>query len=169
MIVQSIKSGQEYNIEPNSRGRSICPVCSHQRRKSSERCLAWNESDGVGYCHHCGESFKSSEARQPGSPSHRAGVPDVIPRSNAIRKIKDGRFLKNDFARGLMRLFDLDEVSRVLNKYGVGSSWEENVIFYQHDINGDIRTGKEIKYDPVTLKRDRFFPPFLIHKKIKSD
>ena len=36
--------------------RTLCPECSHQRQKSSEKCLAVNADKGTWFCHHCGHS-----------------------------------------------------------------------------------------------------------------
>jgi twinkle protein len=38
----------------NSAGRSICPKCSPERKKSHVRCLSVDEREGVWLCHHCG-------------------------------------------------------------------------------------------------------------------
>lgn len=34
--------------------RTLCPQCSHTRKKNSDRCLSVNVTEGVWYCHHCG-------------------------------------------------------------------------------------------------------------------
>ena len=33
--------------------KTLCPKCSHKRKKQSEPCLAVNHDDGVYCCHHC--------------------------------------------------------------------------------------------------------------------
>lgn len=34
--------------------RSLCPKCSHDRRKCNVKCLVVNASEGMWFCHHCG-------------------------------------------------------------------------------------------------------------------
>jgi twinkle protein len=48
----------DYGIEiPHGRSGevdTICPQCSHARRKRTARCLSVNTIDGTWFCHHCG-------------------------------------------------------------------------------------------------------------------
>ena len=37
---------------------STCPLCSHDRKKHSEKCASLNWDRGLGNCHHCGETFQ---------------------------------------------------------------------------------------------------------------
>lgn len=47
------KTFQDYGITDIVNGRSVCPQCSHERKKKNVRCLSVNEQDGCWYCHHC--------------------------------------------------------------------------------------------------------------------
>lgn len=52
---------RDYNISGVHLGmkgevRTICPECSHTRKKSSEKCLAVNMETSTWFCHHCGWS-----------------------------------------------------------------------------------------------------------------
>ena len=40
---------------PTSGNRTICPKCSHKRRKQNERCMVVTADDDFirVYCHHC--------------------------------------------------------------------------------------------------------------------
>jgi twinkle protein len=37
--------------------RTICPVCSKDRKKSRVKCFSWNHSKNTGFCSHCQASF----------------------------------------------------------------------------------------------------------------
>ncbi len=37
--------------------KMTCPICSHSRKKSKEKCLGWNNQKMVGRCVHCEASF----------------------------------------------------------------------------------------------------------------
>jgi len=47
---------KEYIISPNKTGENtiICPVCSHDRKKKTDKCFGFNLHKGVGKCNHCG-------------------------------------------------------------------------------------------------------------------
>jgi len=38
--------------------KSICPVCSHTRKKKKDKILSYNEVSEVAFCHHCNTSFQ---------------------------------------------------------------------------------------------------------------
>ena len=48
--------------------RTICPECSHTRKKNSEKCLSVNITEGVWNCHHCG--WKGSLSNGNGNGNH---------------------------------------------------------------------------------------------------
>jgi twinkle protein len=56
MKIQSSNTKQIYNYEPNGE-RSLCPECSHTRKKKSDKCLAWDKKENRGYCHNCLTAF----------------------------------------------------------------------------------------------------------------
>lgn len=56
-------------------------------------------------------------------------------------------FLKTLFAPGI--------VDRLVEAYKIGATRDHSVIFWQIDIEGKVRTGKKIMYDPVTGHRKK--------------
>ena len=64
-------SYRDYNIHgvhPEMQGevRTLCPECSHTRKKSNEKCLAVNMETSAWFCHHCGwsGSLKKSDYKR---------------------------------------------------------------------------------------------------------
>ena len=47
----------QYDLKVGSKD-STCPLCSHDRRKHSEKCASLDWERGLGTCHHCGETFQ---------------------------------------------------------------------------------------------------------------
>jgi|TARA_B100000315_G_scaffold148555_1_gene137410 hypothetical protein len=47
--------------------KTLCPRCSHQRKKSAEPCLAVNHDEGIYYCHHCGWNGSLDNGKESGS------------------------------------------------------------------------------------------------------
>lgn len=56
MKIQSSNTKLIYNYEPSG-PRSVCPECSHNRKKKNDKCLAWDIKNNRGYCHNCMTSF----------------------------------------------------------------------------------------------------------------
>lgn len=58
-IIQK-STGREFDVDFRKLAGediSICPVCSHTRKKKTDKCLGFNHSTGVGRCNHCHEAF----------------------------------------------------------------------------------------------------------------
>ena len=64
MKIQSSNTKQVYSYEPNGI-RSLCPECSHNRKKKTDKCLAWDKSTNRGYCHNCAASFFEYKPFEP--------------------------------------------------------------------------------------------------------
>lgn len=65
---------------------------------------------------------------------------------------------KSDFVQFLRDLFENinglnQSIDEVCERYKIGSTKGGDVIFWQIDIDGKVRTGKIMKYDPATGKR----------------
>lgn len=66
MKIQSSNTKQIYHYEPEG-ARTVCPECSHNRKKKTDKCLAWDKTNNRGYCHNCGTAFfeyRPHEAKQ---------------------------------------------------------------------------------------------------------
>lgn len=81
-------------------------------------------------------------------------------------------FEKNDFAQYLITLFGSVVASELISRYFIGTSkhWPGSTVFWQIDLQGKIRTGKIMLYDPDTGKRIKV--PFShitwVHKALKK-
>lgn len=67
MQIQSCNTKQIYNYSVNG-SKSICPECSHLRKKPLDKCLSWSKSKGVGKCHNCDTSFHIYKEKEDGTP-----------------------------------------------------------------------------------------------------
>lgn len=56
MKIQSSNTRQIYNYEPD-KSTSLCPECSHLRKKKTDKCLSWDKPNNRGYCHNCNTAF----------------------------------------------------------------------------------------------------------------
>jgi twinkle protein len=59
MKIQSSNTKQIFSFDPGNgtQERHLCPECSHNRKKKTDKCLAWNNKEKRGYCHNCTTSF----------------------------------------------------------------------------------------------------------------
>jgi len=59
MKIQSSNTRQIYSFDPGTRNeeRHLCPECSHNRKKKTDKCLAWDNVNKRGYCHNCFAAF----------------------------------------------------------------------------------------------------------------
>ena len=67
MKIQSSNTKQIYSFEPGNKGeeRHLCPECSHNRKKKTDKCLAWTNKEKRGYCHNCQTSFFEYSPHEP--------------------------------------------------------------------------------------------------------
>jgi len=73
--------------------------------------------------------------------------PDFIPYE--IFRASRAKYEDNRFIKYLLSLFDESTVSELIQKYHIGTSkhWPGSTVFWQIDMNGNIRTGKVMQYD----------------------
>ncbi|PKD43695.1 hypothetical protein CWD77_09040 [Rhodohalobacter barkolensis] len=66
-------------------------------------------------------------------------------------------YRQNNFVRYLHTLFDEEKVNGLIKRYHLGTSTKlkGGCIFYQLDLEGNIRRGKIIVYNPITGRRGR--------------
>lgn len=64
MKLQSSITKRVYEFEPVPGKRTVCPECSHNRRKSKELIVNWEKTGNRGYCHHCETTFFPYESRE---------------------------------------------------------------------------------------------------------
>jgi hypothetical protein len=85
-----------------------------------------------------------------------------------ISTIKDEMFMeslgyrkavrwRNHFICYLRSIFNENVVKSLIDRYNIGTAkyWDGAVVFWQMDMYGRIRTGKIMKYNPVTGKREK--------------
>ena len=56
MVVIDLNTKKEFEITVTKNGENqmICPVCSHTRKKKTDKCFSFNLMKGAGRCNHCG-------------------------------------------------------------------------------------------------------------------
>lgn len=57
MKIQSSITRNIYAFESPQGTKTLCPECSHTRKKRTDPCLSWDREHKRGYCHNCGTAF----------------------------------------------------------------------------------------------------------------
>ena len=74
---------------------------------------------------------------------------DFIPLSYVDQSVS----FNSNFVRFLCKHFSRDKIEKAMKNYALGATKNQSVIFWQIDINGKVRTGKIMQYNPHTGKR----------------
>jgi predicted RNA-binding Zn-ribbon protein involved in translation (DUF1610 family) len=152
------------NLVGNS---TTCPKCSHNRIKSSQRCLSVDIVTGHFFCNHCGWKGRadSDEWLDQGLRSKRGSLRTTgsIPMSatkpiTILPEIILNRFVRepSNLTLFLQSKFNKGHVDSVLNLFEVYTTqeyWSRSTVFIQRDISSQIRQIKIMDYDPHTGKR----------------
>ena len=76
---------------------------------------------------------------------------DTLPEDIVAKTLRPDR--PSDFTQFLATIFDPIILDGLIDEYRIGVTRDRAVIFYQIDVQGRIRTGKVMKYDPETGHR----------------
>lgn len=158
-----IKKYNQFDLQVNVK-YSICPLCSHNRKKSTQKCALLDWNTGIGTCQHCGEKFQLHSysgkqdkiAYQPkyvSPPTIKKPSISTIPQRILDSTLK--AYSENHFYMIIESVFGDKKAKELILEYNVGSSkwWKGANIFWQKDVFGLIRTGKIMLYDPITKRR----------------
>jgi hypothetical protein len=76
----------------------------------------------------------------------------------------------SNFVSFLQHHFSVEQINTVFENYLLGATKNKEVIFWQIDINGKIRTGKIMQYNPATGKRIKHQSGAIdwVHNKLKK-
>jgi len=77
---------------------------------------------------------------------------------------------QSNFVRFLCELLTTEQISSIGDKYALGATKNKEVIYWQIDIKGKVRTGKIMQYDPLTGKRIKHESGAIdwVHNKLKK-
>ncbi len=174
--------------------RYTCPSCQEKKKFSKYIDRTTNEhlgdhvgrcerSDGCGYHFTPADFFKENPTNKPLDFEKWQPVPAPPPRpvsfiDKAIFKKTLGVNDTNTFTNFLKALFGKERAENLVNRYHIGTTKNAETVFYQVDSQGNIRSGKVMKYnltasDKTALgkdcKRDKTTFPNWVHSKLKLE
>ncbi|MFA5433283.1 MAG: DUF6371 domain-containing protein [Candidatus Paceibacterota bacterium] len=159
--------------------RKTCPKCgkSHSFTLYLDGDTNQPINPMVGICNHtnsCGYHYtpkqyfidnpptQVSREMVPVRPTaHRPPMMQAVPKATGLIPVEymgRSQGTRSDFVQFLRDLFENinglnQSIDEVCERYKIGSTKGGDVIFWQVDINGKVRTGKIMQYDPATGKR----------------
>jgi hypothetical protein len=186
----------KYILEPYKSGmntRYVCPICQ-QRNKTFSLYIDTETGEHihptVGRCNresNCGYHYTPKQYFQDNNISfdtpqfkayklrHVATQPKLvsfIPVEIFKASLNPTTFEVNRFVQFLINLFGVEVASQLVSRYFIATSkyWNGATVFWQIDLQGNIRTGKIMLYSPTTGKRIK--EPFnhisWVHKALKQ-
>jgi hypothetical protein len=174
--------------------RYTCPSCQEKKKFSRYIDRTTNEylGDHVGRCERSdacryhftpAEFFKDNPTNKPLDFEKWQPVPAPPPRP--VSFIHKDIFKKtlgvndtNTFTNFLIALFGKERAENLVNKYHIGTTKNAETVFYQVDLQGNVRTGKVMKYNLIDstqtalgrdCKRDKTTFPNWVHSKLKLE
>lgn len=125
-----IETFNQYNLD-TSKNISTCPLCSHTRKKSKDKCLMLDWERGLGTCQHCGEVLQlhkyvsKSEQRE----FQKIELPDTSP-TEAIYKY----FANRGISKDTVDHFDVAHGTEFMPQVGK----EVAVIMFKYKYKGEV-------------------------------
>jgi len=87
---------------------------------------------------------------------------------NNLVRLTMKNYGENTFINYLFNVFGAKKCVYLLKIYGIGTAINRGTIFWQRDLQGNVRTGKIMYYNP-NGKRDKLHKSWFAHAKIKHD
>jgi hypothetical protein len=91
--------------------------------------------------------FHNSTATTQTPPRPICTIPEWVVEGSCTRGVEC------DHVVWLARVYGAEAAERIKNLYNIGSTREGHAVFWQRDIEGRVRTGKIMAYDPVSGHR----------------
>jgi len=175
---------QPYN---GSKSRYECPKC--KSKLSFTHYLDGNTgqiiNELVGRCNHesaCGYHYTPKQYYTDHPETATQNVDEIqIHRLeelklNTIRNVVPYNYVsssmsyESDFVDFLNTKLYFPSIQKIVDEYALGATNARDVIFWQIDINEQVRTGKIMRYDPVTGKRIKDMPNSInwVHSVLKK-
>ena len=164
-------------LEPYAgrRTRHTCPECGkpHEFVRYVDRDTGETLASHVGRCNRetaCGYHYTPQQHRAATGVSTDARwfaraatvIPQRVQRPQMLtpfdakvvtRTRRPEHYAGNSFLQGLAQRFGWEPVLALAQRYGIGTTRDGAVIFWQTDEQSRVRSGKVMHYDPATLRR----------------
>jgi len=167
----------KYKLDPSSK-KFYCPNCNKKRFVKYIDETGSYLANNLGRCDRrlkCGYFNKPENDVETFVFSPAPPKPPVPP-SHIKREVLEasmGQYEKNSLYLFLIKLYDEIAVQSALIRYNVGTAnlWGGSTVFWQMDIQSNLRSGKIMKYDPISGNRIKKPKPLItwVHSLLKLE
>lgn len=149
--------------------RHTCPQCGHKdeytlyidiatQRALDPKVGKCNRVDKCGYHYTPSQYFKDNPTvhvfTNPYACEHvNAPEPTCFTLDYSLCDRSKGK--QSNFIEWLSRIFNAEQIDKLIDEYAIGYTKNRRVIFWQIDTQGNIRTGKVMQYDLRTGRRTK--------------
>lgn len=154
--------------------RHTCPACGAKESFTLYINGETNEriNSKVGKCNReskCGYHYTPKQYLLDNptfSPPFWGGREGSVPFSYVERSAS----YQSNFVRFLFEILTDSQIQSIVDKYALGATKNKEVVYWQIDIKGKVRTGKIMQYDPLTGKRIKHESGAIdwVHNKLKK-
>jgi hypothetical protein len=191
-----MSQNHRYILEPykSLASRHTCPACNEKKKFSryidrtnneylADDCGRCERTDGCGFHRTPSDYFKDNPTNKPSDFEKFKPISPPPPRP--VSYIDKANFEKslgvnntNTFTNFLIALFGKERAENLVNRYHIGTTKSGEIIFYQVDLQGNVRSGKVMKYNLTAststscgqdCKRDKSVNPNWVHTKLKLE
>ena len=169
-------------LEFDNKARRTVANCPCGRSNKDGKFCPYKGFENKGYCHSCGETFlptieKNDVNAWRKSDAHKMPLPNILEVADiepsyinpiTARQTMQ-RYEQNNFTQFLTATFENDEaiIRNLINRFSIGTAQNGATVFLQVDINGNVRSGQRIFYNPITGKRKKEMQINWIHSLLK--
>ena len=118
MIYQSSLTQKLYELTLTTK-RTICPECSHNRRKSKEKCVSWDIANNRGFCQHCNASFFLYEQKKSQKEYKVPEWKNITDLTDKAVKFFEGRAINQETLRSFGVYSDVEYMPQFEKKVDV--------------------------------------------------
>lgn len=103
-------------------------------------------------------------------PTPKSITPPQPPGTIPFSYVERSASYKSNFVRFLFDFLTDEQIEQAYQNYALGTTKTNEVIFWQIDINGKVRTGKIMQYNPITGRRIKHESGAIdwVHNKLKK-
>jgi hypothetical protein len=142
--------------------RNRVTTCPCGKRNKDGKFAPFQGYDIYGHCFSCGETFFPPEENAKVQKCNPPEVKTSFTDSSVLKKSLNG-YDHNGFTVFLADRFGDDVAALVIGRYFIGTTRNGGTVFWQIDIDGNIRGGKVIEYNSQTGKRKKDVHPTWAH------
>lgn len=142
-----------------SKNRRIAKECPCGKSNHDLKFAPYENMPKHGYCHACDKTYSpdNSVIAEPIKWKFTKVEPSYIDKVLFNKSVDSAANTSNSFLKFISNKYGIENSQNIQKKFKIGNSsrWSESCVFWQIDEKHNIRSGKILRYDSLTGKRDK--------------